>query len=68
MVFVLTNIAIAKLFAINLYLLINTEFNKFQAKKFVESVPVVVKSDISKEEAEQLKEAIAKAGGVTEIL
>ncbi|XP_051162626.1 39S ribosomal protein L12, mitochondrial [Leptopilina boulardi] len=41
--------------------------NLVQAKKFVESVPVVVKSDISKEEAEQLKEALAKAGGVSEI-
>ncbi|XP_043286012.1 39S ribosomal protein L12, mitochondrial [Venturia canescens] len=41
--------------------------NLVQAKKFVESVPVVVKSDIPKDESEQLKEAITKVGGEVEI-
>ncbi|XP_023024970.1 mitochondrial ribosomal protein L12 [Leptinotarsa decemlineata] len=41
--------------------------NLVQAKKFVESAPTVVKSDISKEEAEKLKEAIEKVGGVVEL-
>lgn len=35
----------------------------FQAKKFVEGVPVLVKSDLSKDEAEKLKEQLEKAGG-----
>ena len=33
-----------------------------QAKKFVESSPVVVKADVSKDEAEKLKEALTKVG------
>lgn len=37
--------------------------NLVQAKKFVESAPVVVKADIGKDEAEKLKEAIEKVGG-----
>ncbi|XP_014296908.2 39S ribosomal protein L12, mitochondrial [Microplitis demolitor] len=41
--------------------------NLVQAKKFVESVPTIVKADISKEEAEKLKEAITKVGGEIEI-
>lgn len=41
--------------------------NLVQAKKFVESAPTVVKADISKDEAEKLKEAIEKVGGVVEI-
>lgn len=41
--------------------------NLVQAKKFVESAPTIVKEDIPKEEAEKLKEALAKAGGVIEI-
>lgn len=41
--------------------------NLVQAKKFVESVPQVVRSDISKEEAEKLKEALTAAGGTVEI-
>ncbi|KAK0077550.1 hypothetical protein PV325_003765 [Microctonus aethiopoides] len=41
--------------------------NLVQAKKFVESVPTVVKADISKEEAEELKAAIIKVGGEVEI-
>lgn len=41
--------------------------NLVQAKKFVESAPTVVKADISKDEAEKLKEAIEKVGGSVEI-
>ncbi|XP_063980155.1 large ribosomal subunit protein bL12m [Diachasmimorpha longicaudata] len=41
--------------------------NLVQAKKFVESVPTIVKSDIDKEEADKLKEAITRVGGVIEI-
>jgi len=41
--------------------------NLVQAKKFVESVPQVVRSDISKEEAEKLKETLTAAGGTVEI-
>ncbi|KAH0560151.1 39S ribosomal protein L12, mitochondrial [Cotesia glomerata] len=43
------------------------EMNLVQAKKFVESVPTVVKADISKEEADKLKEAIEKVGGEVEV-
>ncbi|KAL4709075.1 hypothetical protein ACJJTC_013488 [Scirpophaga incertulas] len=42
-------------------------FNLVQAKKFVESAPTVVKADISKDEAEKLKEALSKVGAVIEI-
>ncbi|XP_059051593.1 large ribosomal subunit protein bL12m [Achroia grisella] len=42
-------------------------FNLVQAKKFVESVPTIVKADISKDEAEKLKEALSKVGAVIEI-
>lgn len=41
--------------------------NLVQAKKFVESVPTLVKEDISKEEAEKLKETLTKIGAVIEI-
>lgn len=41
--------------------------NLVQAKKFVESAPTIVKEDIPKEEAEKLKDALAKAGAVIEI-
>jgi len=41
--------------------------NLVHAKKFVESVPQVVRSDVSKEEAEKLKEALTAAGGTVEI-
>lgn len=37
--------------------------NLVQAKKFVESLPQVVKADVPKEESEQLKEALTKVGG-----
>ena len=39
----------------------------FQAKKFVESVPVVVKTDLIKEEAETLLKALENAGGKAQI-
>ncbi|XP_013199626.1 uncharacterized protein LOC106142424 [Amyelois transitella] len=42
-------------------------FNLVQAKKFVESAPTIVKADISKDEAEKLKEALSKVGAVIEI-
>lgn len=41
--------------------------NLVQAKKFVESVPTIVKEDISKEEAEKLKEQLTKIGAIIEI-
>lgn len=41
--------------------------NLVQAKKFVESAPTVVKADVSKDEAEKLKQAIEKVGGFVEI-
>ncbi|KAL5018073.1 hypothetical protein ScPMuIL_003795 [Solemya velum] len=41
--------------------------NLVQAKKFVESLPQVVKADIGKEEAEKLKAAVESAGGVVEL-
>lgn len=41
--------------------------NLVQAKKFVESAPTVVKADIGKDEADKLKEALEKVGGVVEI-
>lgn len=41
--------------------------NLVQAKKFVESVPAIVKEDVTKEEAEKLKESLAKIGAVVEI-
>lgn len=42
-------------------------YNLVQAKKFVESTPAVVKADVSKDEAEKLKEALTKVGAVIEI-
>ncbi|GBP68255.1 39S ribosomal protein L12, mitochondrial [Eumeta japonica] len=42
-------------------------YNLVQAKKFVESVPTVVKADVSKDEADKLKEALSKVGAVIEI-
>ncbi|KFB35064.1 hypothetical protein ZHAS_00000896 [Anopheles sinensis] len=41
--------------------------NLVQAKKFVESAPTVVKEDVSKDEAEKLKEAFTKVGAVIEV-
>jgi len=42
--------------------------NLVQAKKFVESVPTVVKADLPKEEAEKLRDALVAVGGVCEIV
>ncbi|XP_050473684.1 39S ribosomal protein L12, mitochondrial [Bombus huntii] len=42
--------------------------NLVQAKKFVESVPVTIKSDIPKEEAEKIKEIVTKVGATVEIV
>uniref|UniRef100_A0A914ZJN1 39S ribosomal protein L12, mitochondrial n=1 Tax=Parascaris univalens TaxID=6257 RepID=A0A914ZJN1_PARUN len=42
--------------------------NLVQAKKFVDSAPAVVKEDLGKTEAEELKAALEKAGGVCEII
>ena len=41
--------------------------NLVQAKKFVESAPAMVKSDMSKTEVEDLKKALEAAGGDCEI-
>ncbi|KAK4019572.1 39S ribosomal protein L12, mitochondrial [Daphnia magna] len=42
--------------------------NLVQAKKFVETLPAVVRADIPKEEAEKLSATIAAAGGICEIV
>ncbi len=42
--------------------------NLVQAKKFVESVPTVVKADVTKEEAERLRDALQAVGGTCEIV
>lgn len=41
--------------------------NLVKAKKIVESLPAVIRTDISKEEVEQLKVTIEKVGGTVEI-
>lgn len=41
--------------------------NLVQAKKFVESVPAFVREDVTKEEADKLKETLTKIGAVVEI-
>lgn len=41
--------------------------NLVQAKKFVESVPAMIKEEVPKEEAEKLKETLTKIGAVIEI-
>ncbi|XP_072022228.1 large ribosomal subunit protein bL12m-like isoform X2 [Amphiura filiformis] len=42
---------------------LSANMNLVQAKKFVESIPAVVKADIGKDEAEKIKEQVEKAGG-----
>ncbi|KAK6044300.1 Ribosomal protein L7/L12 domain protein [Cooperia oncophora] len=42
--------------------------NLVQAKKFVETAPVVVREDMGKAEAEELKAALEKAGATIEIV
>ena len=39
----------------------------FQAKKYVESLPQVVRGDIPKDEAEKLKAQLEAAGGIVEM-
>lgn len=39
-----------------------------QAKKFVESVPAVVKEELTKEEAETLKKALEEAGATVVVV
>ena len=41
--------------------------NLVQAKKFVESAPAVVKTDLSKDEADKLKSALEAVGGTCKI-
>lgn len=42
-------------------------YNLVQAKKFVESLPALIKKDVTKEEADSLKEAFSKVGAVVTI-
>lgn len=42
--------------------------NLVSAKKFVESAPAFVKEDISKDDAQSLKEALEKVGAVVEVV
>ena len=42
--------------------------NLVQAKKFVDSIPAVVKEDLNKDEVEQLKAALEKVGAVCEVV
>ncbi|RCN51462.1 Ribosomal protein L7/L12 domain protein [Ancylostoma caninum] len=42
--------------------------NLVQAKKFVETAPVVVKEDMGKAEAEEMKKALEKVGATVEIV
>lgn len=41
--------------------------NLVQAKKFIESAPAYIKEDVSKEDAQELKDALEKLGAVIEI-
>lgn len=42
-------------------------FVDIQAKKFVESVPQVIKANLSKDEVEKLKSVLETNGGVCEV-
>ncbi|XP_033121532.1 39S ribosomal protein L12, mitochondrial-like [Anneissia japonica] len=46
---------------------LNPTMNLVQAKKFVESVPQVLKADVGKDEAEDIKKQITEVGGECEI-
>lgn len=46
---------------------LNTGMNLVQAKKFVESLPQMVKADVGKDEAGKLKEQLETVGGICEI-
>jgi large subunit ribosomal protein L7/L12 len=41
--------------------------NLVQAKKFVESLPQIIKEDASNDEADQLKKKLAEIGAIVEI-
>lgn len=43
-------------------------YNLVQAKKFVESLPAIIKADASREEADKFKEVFTKVGAVVEIV
>lgn len=43
------------------------DMNLVQAKKFVESAPVIVTSDVPKEKADEIKANLEKVGGVIEL-
>ena len=45
----------------------NTSMNLVEAKKFVESAPQTLKENVTKEDAEKIKEAVEKAGGKIEL-
>ena len=49
------------------YVLSRLSHTHTQAKKFVESLPQVIKSDVSKEEAEKLKSILETVGGTVEL-
>lgn len=44
------------------------DMNLVQAKKFVESAPVVITSDVPKDKADEIKANLEKVGGVIELL
>lgn len=46
---------------------INSNMNLVEAKKFVESAPQTLKENVTKEDAEKIKEAVEKAGGKIEL-
>ena len=45
----------------------NTSMNLVEAKKFVESAPQTLKENVTKEDAQKIKEAVEKAGGKIEL-
>ncbi|XP_002130924.2 large ribosomal subunit protein bL12m-like [Ciona intestinalis] len=47
---------------------VKENFNLVQAKKFVESLPQIVKDEASKEEAEEMKKTLEEAGGKVDIV
>uniref|UniRef100_F6RGQ1 39S ribosomal protein L12, mitochondrial n=1 Tax=Ciona intestinalis TaxID=7719 RepID=F6RGQ1_CIOIN len=47
---------------------VKENFNLVQAKKFVESLPQIVKDEASKEEAEEMKKILEEAGGKVDIV
>jgi len=47
---------------------IKSDLNLVQAKKFVESLPQVLKEDVAKDECEEFKKQLEEAGGSVEIV